>query len=98
MTPINQSPQKRFFTQPRNPQTHCPLYVVHVMSRSAANEVESARRRGVCVWGETLAAALGTDGTHYCHRNWNHAAGHVLSPPLRPDPDTPEALVKKLVG
>ncbi|CAB0039821.1 unnamed protein product [Trichogramma brassicae] len=78
-------------------QVSCPLYVVHVMSRSAADALSDARARGVCVWGETLAAALGTDGTTYQHKCWRHAAGHVLSPPLRPDPDTPEALMKKLV-
>ncbi|XP_015510232.1 dihydropyrimidinase isoform X2 [Neodiprion pinetum] len=77
-------------------QVNCPLYVVHVMSRSAAEEVEAARRRGVIVWGETLAAALGTDGTQYAHSCWRHAAGHVLSPPLRPDPDTPYNLMIKL--
>ncbi|XP_063981581.1 dihydropyrimidinase isoform X1 [Diachasmimorpha longicaudata] len=77
-------------------QVCCPLYVVHVMSRSAAEAVESARKRGVVVWGETLAAALGTDGTNYTHSCWRHAAGHILSPPLRPDPDTPRDLMVKL--
>lgn len=67
------------------------------MSRSAAEAVERAREQGCVVWGETLAAALGTDGTHYSHKCWRHAAGHVLSPPLRPDSDTPLALMKKLV-
>ncbi|XP_044590384.1 dihydropyrimidinase isoform X1 [Cotesia glomerata] len=77
-------------------QVGCPLYVVHVMSRSAAEAIEEARKRGVCVWGETLAAALGTDGTNYHHKCWRHAAGHVLSPPLRPDEDTPRDLMVKL--
>ncbi|XP_011136051.1 dihydropyrimidinase isoform X5 [Harpegnathos saltator] len=77
-------------------QVNCPLYVVHVMSRSAAAEVEAARKRGVCVFGETLAATIGTDGTHYSHKCWRHAAGHVISPPLRPDPDTPRELVNLL--
>ncbi|XP_011267096.1 dihydropyrimidinase isoform X1 [Camponotus floridanus] len=78
-------------------QVNCPLYVVHVMSRSAAEEVEAARKRGVCVFGETLAAAIGTDGTNYLHKCWRHAAGHVISPPLRPDTDTPQVLVNMLV-
>ncbi|KAG8039287.1 hypothetical protein G9C98_003594 [Cotesia typhae] len=77
-------------------QVGCPLYVVHVMSRSAAEAIEEARKRGVCVWGETLAAALGTDGTNYHHKCWRHAAGHVLSPPLRPNEDTPKDLMIKL--
>ncbi|XP_031835447.1 collapsin Response Mediator Protein isoform X2 [Nomia melanderi] len=77
-------------------QVNCPLYVVHVMSRSAAEAVEAARKHGVCVFGETLAAAIGTDGTNYAHKCWKHAAAHVLSPPLRPDPDTPCVLINKL--
>ncbi|XP_028049647.2 dihydropyrimidinase isoform X3 [Monomorium pharaonis] len=77
-------------------QVNCPLYIVHVMSRSAAEQVENARKRGVCVFGETLAAAIGTDGTNYLHKCWRHAAGHVLSPPLRPDPETPQVLVNSL--
>ncbi|XP_017876827.1 dihydropyrimidinase isoform X2 [Ceratina calcarata] len=77
-------------------QVNCPLYVVHVMSRSAAEAVDAARKRGVCVFGETLAAAIGTDGTNYAHKCWKHAAAHVLSPPLRPDPDTSLALLNML--
>lgn len=66
------------------------------MSRSAGEQVDLARKRGVCVFGETLAAAIGTDGTHYLHKCWRHAAGHVISPPLRPDTDTPRVLVNML--
>uniref|UniRef100_A0AAG5CPK3 dihydropyrimidinase n=1 Tax=Anopheles atroparvus TaxID=41427 RepID=A0AAG5CPK3_ANOAO len=79
-------------------QAGCPLYVVHVMSKAAGIEVARARRRYNCtgIFGETLAAALGTDGTHYHDKCWHHAAAHVLSPPLRPDPSTPEFLMKLL--
>ncbi|CAD1468575.1 unnamed protein product, partial [Heterotrigona itama] len=79
-------------------QVNCPLYIVHVMSRSAAEAVDAARRRGACVFGETLAAAIGTDGTNYTHKCWKHAAAHVLSPPLRPDPDTPRVLLNMLAN
>nr|KAF7394259.1 hypothetical protein H0235_016854 [Vespula pensylvanica] len=79
-------------------QVNCPLYVVHVMSRSGAEAVEAARKRDVCVFGETLAAAVGTDGTNYTHKCWRHAAGHVLSPPLRPDPNTPLILLNYLAS
>lgn len=79
-------------------QMDCPLYVVHVMSKLAAIELARARQHynGTGIFGETLAAAIGTDGTHYKHQCWHHAAAHVLSPPLRPDPTTPEFLMKFL--
>lgn len=79
-------------------QTNCPLYVVHVMSISAAEEVSRARQRwgGRFIFGETLAAALGTDGNEYHDKCWHHAAAHVLSPPLRPRKETKEVLMKML--
>lgn len=68
------------------------------MSKSAGIELARARRRykGVGIYGETLAAALGSDGTNYTHHCWHHAACHVLSPPLRPDTTTPEFMMKLL--
>jgi dihydropyrimidinase len=79
-------------------QTKCPLYVVHVMSISAAEEVMRARQRWGkrFIFGETLAAALGTDGNEYHDKCWHHAAAHVLSPPLRPRKETKEVLMKML--
>ncbi|XP_072382494.1 dihydropyrimidinase isoform X1 [Diabrotica undecimpunctata] len=76
-------------------QVNCPLYVVHVMSKSAARAVDF-HRSDARVYGETLVAALGTDGTHYKHECFHHSAGHVLSPPLRPDPSTPLVLMNCL--
>lgn len=74
----------------------CPLYVVHVMSKSASIALAQARSRGIQVIGETLAAALGSDGTNYKNSDFYHSAGHVLSPPLRADPTTPEYLMNAL--
>ncbi|XP_068156336.1 dihydropyrimidinase isoform X1 [Drosophila tropicalis] len=82
-------------------QVDCPLYVVHVMSKSAGIELARARHRyrGRYIVGETLAAALGTDGTHCCQLfEFDHAAAHVLSPPLRPDKTTPEFMMKLLAN
>lgn len=78
-------------------QIGVPLYVVHVMSKSAADEVVHAKNRGILVFGEALAAGLASDGTHVFNRCWRHAAAHVLSPPLRPDKTTPDYLMN-LVG
>ena len=65
------------------------------MSKSAAAALGAHRRRGVLVWGETIAAAVGTDSSHYYNPCWQHAAGHVLSPPLR-DSSTPTSLLELL--
>ncbi|XP_022222889.2 dihydropyrimidinase isoform X1 [Drosophila obscura] len=81
-------------------QSDCPLYVVHVMSKSAGIELARARQRyrGRYIMGETLAAALGTDATCCFHMGYEHEAAHVLSPPLRPDPTTREFLMKLLAN
>ncbi|XP_013174840.1 PREDICTED: dihydropyrimidinase isoform X2 [Papilio xuthus] len=78
-------------------QANSPLYIVHMMSRSAVKALENARpRQKQPVYGETLAATVGTDGSHYRNACFRHAAGHVMSPPLRSDPDTPQAMLEAL--
>ena len=77
-------------------QLDCPLYVVHVMSKTAADIIVRKRKEGLVVFGEPIAASLACDGTHYYHRCWRHAAAYVLSPPLREDITTPEYLMQLL--
>jgi len=79
-------------------QLDCPLYVVHVMSKTAADIIIQKRKEGLVVFGEPIAASLACDGTHYYHRCWRHAAAYVLSPPLREDTTTPDYLMQLLAN
>lgn len=73
------------------------MYVVHVMSRPATEELVRARKMyDIPIVGETLAAGLACDGSATKHTCFQHAAGHLLSPPLRSDPTTPSYLMQAL--
>ena len=67
-------------------EINVPLYVVHLMKQSAANEVRRAKKKGYVVYGEALAVGLATDGSHYFDEDWDHAAGHVMSPAICDNP------------
>lgn len=72
------------------------------MSSSAGKMLAQKRReyqqRSVphLLFGETLAAALGTYWKPNICLHFEDAAAHVLGPPLRPDPSTPTELMKLL--
>ncbi|KAI1714685.1 amidohydrolase family domain-containing protein [Ditylenchus destructor] len=79
-------------------QANCPLYVVHVMSKGAARVIAAHRQQGKVIFGEPIAAGLAVDGRNYFDKNWEHAAAYILSPPLSPDPSTPETLMNLLAS
>jgi len=72
------------------------MYIVHVMSKQAADAVIAGKQMGAVCYGEPIAASLGVDGNEYCHTCWRHAAAYVMSPPLRMDPTTPGSLMDQL--
>ncbi|KAJ3606170.1 hypothetical protein NHX12_025691 [Muraenolepis orangiensis] len=60
-------------------RAHCPIYMVNVSSK--------------VVHAETTVAHAVLSGMQYYHQDWAHAAAHVVVPPLRLDPNTPNYLM-----
>lgn len=72
-----------------------PLYLVHVSTKDALDEIIRARNSGQRVYGEVLAGHLLIDESVYQNPNFEFAAAHVMSPPFRA-PEHQEALWKGL--
>lgn len=60
-----------------------PLYLVHVSTKDALDEIIRARLEGQRVFGEALAGHLLIDESVYRHPDFEYAAAHVMSPPFR---------------
>lgn len=63
---------------------NAPLYVVHVMSKPAMEEVERAKLAGYRVVGEPVIGGLTLDDSKTFDDDFDVAAGYIMSPPLRP--------------
>uniref|UniRef100_A0AC35U5C3 Amidohydro-rel domain-containing protein n=1 Tax=Rhabditophanes sp. KR3021 TaxID=114890 RepID=A0AC35U5C3_9BILA len=79
-------------------QANCPLYVVHVMSKGAADAIAVARMNGQIVYGEPIAAGLALDGTCYYDKDWDTAARFIMSPPISRKVETKTELMKMLAS
>ena len=62
---------------------NAPLYVVHVMSIDAMEEVAKARKEGQRVIGEPVASGLSVDERRMWDPDFKIAAQYVMSPPIR---------------
>lgn len=61
----------------------------------SARLLADKRGQGLIVYGEVTAAALATAAQ--CDMgSWSHGAAYLTSPPLRPDPETPQILMDLL--
>lgn len=60
-----------------------PLYVVHVMSIEALDEITRARQAGQRVIGEPVVSGLALDDSVLWDSDFNVAAKYVMSPPIR---------------
>uniref|UniRef100_A0A6Q2ZEJ9 Amidohydrolase-related domain-containing protein n=1 Tax=Esox lucius TaxID=8010 RepID=A0A6Q2ZEJ9_ESOLU len=80
-------------TERENGTAHCPMNLVNVSSMSAGDVIAAAKMQGKVVYGETSVAHAVLSGMQYYHKDWAHAANHVLAPPLRLDPSTPNYLM-----
>ncbi|XP_063078591.1 dihydropyrimidinase-related protein 5-like [Engraulis encrasicolus] len=74
-------------------RAHCPVYLVNVSSMTAGDVIAAAKMQGKVVHAETTVAHAVLNGMHYYHQDWAHAAAHVMAPPLRLDPNTPNYLM-----
>ncbi len=60
-----------------------PLYIVHVSCEQTHDAIRRAKMAGQRVWGEPLVQYLVLDDSEYQNKDWDYAAGRVMSPPFR---------------
>lgn len=75
-----------------------PIYIVHVMSEDAMEEIVRAKKRGATrVIGETVTSALALNDLSTWSSNFTLASSMIMSPPLR-GPGHADSLKKAIVG
>jgi dihydropyrimidinase len=60
-----------------------PLYIVHVSCEQTHDAIRRAKQAGQRVYGEPLVQYLVLDDSEYQNKDWDYAAGRVMSPPFR---------------
>jgi dihydropyrimidinase len=60
-----------------------PLYIVHVSCEDTHEAIRRAKMAGQRVYGEPLIQFLTLDDSEYQNKDWDYAAGRVMSPPFR---------------
>ena len=60
-----------------------PLYIVHVSCEQTHDAIRRAKQAGQRVYGEPLIQFLTLDDSEYQNKDWDYAAGRVMSPPFR---------------
>ena len=75
-----------------------PLVICAPTSKMVCERILKKKSEGQVVFIQPSIASLTVDGSHIFNQCWSHAAAFVTSPPLRDDPDTPDALIDNIVG
>ncbi len=60
-----------------------PVYIVHNSCADSLEAITRARLEGQIVFGEVLPQHLVIDDSVYRNKDWDQAAGYVMSPPFR---------------
>lgn len=64
-----------------------PVYLVHMSSEAAQDEIRRARATGVLVFAETCAHYLALTEERYAAPDEDEVARYLITPPLRPERD-----------
>ena len=78
--------------------TKAPLYVVHVMSKDAAEEIVKGRATGQKVWGEVVAGAIGLTDQKWSVVFWSMSVDEAFQIVMHCVPFAPGDHVRQYVS